>query len=61
MSLVTDEPRVASVISIKNTICLSLSKSVFRTALSDETFNEVLTEVLSKRKGKASVRLSGTV
>ncbi|RYH24737.1 cyclic nucleotide-binding domain-containing protein [archaeon] len=50
MSLVTDEPRVASVISIKSTICLSLSKSVFRSALSDETFNEVLTDVLSKRK-----------
>lgn len=50
MSLVTDEPRVASVISIKNTICLCLSKAVFRSALSDETFNEVLQEVLSKRK-----------
>lgn len=50
MSLVTDEPRVASVISIKTTICLSLSKSVFRSALSDETFHEVLNEVLSKRK-----------
>ncbi len=50
MSLLTDEPRVASVISIKNTICLCLSKQVFRSALSDETFNEVLTDVLSKRK-----------
>lgn len=50
MSLVTDEPRVASVISVKNTICLCLAKSVFRAALSDETFNEVLNEVLSKRK-----------
>jgi predicted Ser/Thr protein kinase len=50
MSLVTDEPRVASVISIKTTICLCLAKSVFRSALSDETFNDVMTEVLSKRK-----------
>lgn len=50
MSLVTDEPRVASVISIKTTICLALSKQVFRTALSDETFHEVLSEVLSKRQ-----------
>jgi signal-transduction protein with cAMP-binding, CBS, and nucleotidyltransferase domain len=30
MSLVTNEPRVASVISVGNTICLCLSKSVFR-------------------------------
>lgn len=50
MSLVTDEPRVASVISIKNTICMCLSKQVFRSALSDETFNEVFQEVLKKRK-----------
>jgi CRP-like cAMP-binding protein len=50
MSLVTDEPRVANVISIKNTICLSLSKTVFRKALSDETFNDVLREALEKRK-----------
>lgn len=50
MSLVTDEPRVANVISIKTTICLSLSKTVFRKALSDETFNDVLREALEKRK-----------
>jgi len=50
MSLVTDEPRVASVISVKNTICLCLSKQVFRSALSDESFSDVLTDALAKRK-----------
>eukprot|EP01033_Poteriospumella_lacustris_P008743 gene8744-6283_t len=50
MSLVTNEPRVANVISIGNSICLSLSKSVFRAALSDESFREILDDVLSKRK-----------
>lgn len=50
MSLVTNEPRVANVISVGNSICLSLSKSVFRSALSDESFREIVDEVLSKRK-----------
>jgi hypothetical protein len=51
MALVTNAPRVASVISVsKLTICLCLAKKDFRAALSDETFNEVLSEVLLKRK-----------
>lgn len=50
MSLVTDEPRVASVISIKTTICLCLTKQVFRGALSDKTFDAFMNEQLKKRK-----------
>jgi predicted Ser/Thr protein kinase len=51
MALVTNEPRVASVVSVsKLTICLVLAKTDFRAALSDETFGEVLSEVLAKRK-----------
>eukprot|EP01032_Pedospumella_encystans_P009513 gene9513-11190_t len=51
MALVTNEPRVASVVSVsKLTICLVLAKKDFRAALSDETFGEVLSEVLAKRK-----------
>lgn len=49
MSLFSDEPRVASVISIGNTICLSLSKSNFRSALSDESFKTILSQTLNKR------------
>jgi CRP-like cAMP-binding protein/predicted Ser/Thr protein kinase len=50
MSLVTDAPRVASVYSVKTTICLALAKTIFRKALSDESFSEVLNDVLNKRK-----------
>lgn len=51
MALVTNEPRVASVVCVsKLTICLVLAKKDFRAALSDETFGEVLSEVLAKRK-----------
>lgn len=50
MSLVNDEPRVASVISVKLTICLTLSKSAFQSALSAETFSEVLNTSLNQRK-----------
>lgn len=51
MALLTNEPRVASVIAInKLTICLILKKQDFRNILSDEIFGEVLNEVLIKRK-----------
>jgi hypothetical protein len=48
MSLVTDEPRSANIVSIKTTICFVLSKQVFRTALSDSSFNKVLTDATKK-------------
>eukprot|EP01038_Epipyxis_sp_PR26KG_P005579 gene5579-7704_t len=49
MSIVTDAPRVASVISLKFTICLTLSKSDFQSALGDDTFQNIVHEVLSQR------------
>lgn len=60
MALVTNEPRVASVISIRTTICLCLSKKDFREALSDDTFNQVLNNSLAQRKNIRAVRENAT-
>lgn len=50
MSLVSDEPRVASVVSVRNAICFVLSKQAFQSALADESFRQALNDVFSKRK-----------
>jgi len=51
MSLVSDEPRVASVIANHQpTICLSLSKSAFKAALTATKFCDVLHDVVEQRK-----------
>lgn len=50
MSLVSDEPRVASVIALQPTICLSLTKSAFKAALSATMFCDVLQGVVEQRK-----------
>ena len=49
MSLVNDEPRVASVISIGITFCIVLSKGIFRNALTDDSFQKVVEDMLIKR------------
>jgi [calcium/calmodulin-dependent protein kinase] kinase len=50
MSLVSDEPRVASVVSVRNAICFVLSKQAFQSALADESFRQAFNDVLVKRK-----------
>eukprot|EP01035_Chromulina_nebulosa_P018133 gene18133-23787_t len=50
MALVTNEKRVASVISIDSTICLSLTKASFKSALSASTFSTVVEQVLEDRR-----------
>lgn len=50
MALLTDEPRVASVIAIERTVCLCLSKADFRAALSAEVFNSVVVSMMKQRQ-----------
>ncbi len=49
MSLVLDEPRVASVVAVGQVVCLALVKSVFQAALSADVFSQLLQEVTDKR------------
>lgn len=55
MSLTTNRPRVASAFSIKNCICLRLSKDRFLAALSDSTELSELFKV--ERDKRESIRL----
>lgn len=50
MALLSDEPRVASVIAKGKCVCLCLEKVAFRTALSAEKFNKIVTDMMEKRK-----------
>eukprot|EP01034_Spumella_vulgaris_P036339 gene36339-44829_t len=61
MSLVADEPRVANVISIKTTICLCLTKQVFRGALSDKTFDAFMSEQMAKKQEIRRIRENSIV
>lgn len=45
-----NNPRMASVVASVPSICLSLSKTVFRNALSEDSFAAVLSTVLAQRK-----------
>ena len=55
-----NNPRMASVIAIVPSICLSLSKTVFRNALSEESFAAVLSTVLNQRKKARKRRQAAT-
>lgn len=50
MSLILDEPRVASVVAAESVSCLCLSKTNFKSAFSDDAFSQLLNDVLEKRK-----------
>ena len=45
-----NNPRMASVVASVPSICLSLSKTVFRNALSEDSFAAVLSTVLAQRR-----------
>jgi cAMP-dependent protein kinase regulator len=49
MALFSDQPRVASVVSVKMTICLVLSKRGFKSALSEGNFKNAMDETLNQR------------
>jgi CRP-like cAMP-binding protein len=51
---------MASVVAIVPSICLSLTKTVFRNALSAESFSKVLSTVLDERKKARKRRQSAT-
>lgn len=55
MSLTTNRPRVASAFSIKNCICVRLSKDLFLSALSDST--ELSQLFQTERDKRESIRL----
>jgi serine/threonine protein kinase/CRP-like cAMP-binding protein len=50
MALLSEEPRVASVVAVSKTICLCLSKAAFRAALSAEKFSAIVTDVMEQRR-----------
>ena len=56
MALFTNQPRIASVISIRTTICLCLSKKDFRAALSDDTFHQAMSSIYAQRTNIRAVR-----
>lgn len=49
MALFSDQPRVASVISVKMTICLVLSKRGFKSALSEGNFKTAMDDTMNQR------------
>ena len=51
---------MASVVAIVPSICLSLTKTVFRNALSAESFSKVLSTVLDERKKARKRRQSAS-
>lgn len=50
MALLSDEPRVASVVAVSKVVCLCLSKVAFRAALSAEKFSAIVTDVMEQRR-----------
>ena len=50
MALLSDEPRVASVVAQGKVICLCLSKAAFRAALSAEKFSAIVNDVMEQRR-----------
>mmetsp|Transcript_20171 Transcript_20171/g.19484 ORF Transcript_20171/g.19484 Transcript_20171/m.19484 type:complete len:2393 (+) Transcript_20171:111-7289(+) len=50
MALVSNDPRMASVTALTDTVCLGLSRAVFRSALSSARFAELLYTVINQRK-----------
>jgi CRP-like cAMP-binding protein len=45
-----NDPRMASVTALTDTVCLGLSRAVFRSALSSARFAELLYTVINQRK-----------
>lgn len=56
MALLTDKPRVADVMAMDRTICLCLSKTQFKSALSNEAFNDIINRYATDRQSARKTR-----
>jgi serine/threonine protein kinase len=50
MALLSDEPRVASVVAVGRCVCLCLAQTAFRAALSADKFSSIVNDMMKQRR-----------